>query len=148
MLIDNQEMEMHPLSSPSFPSPVVGSANDNVPTSGDVHLYADPGTILKREPTLFADCEGLEGRETLPIAKAGDASRHTHGPVSFRRGSRSGSDYKPSRRFRKIGHASPRAVAWADTPEKRKREYAVRELYPRLLYIFSDVVVFVLRNSR
>ena len=146
MLIDNQEMDMNPLSGPAYPSPVVGSAIDNVPTSGDVHLYADPGTIYERESILYADCEGLEGGETLPMAKAGDANRH--GPAGLRRGSRSGPDNRPSRRPRKVGYTSPRAIAWANTPEKRKREYAVRELYPRLLYTFSDVVVFVLRNSR
>lgn len=30
----------------------------------------------------------------------------------------------------------------------RKREFAVSQLYPRVLYTFSDVVVFVLRNPR
>ena len=49
-------------------SPVVGSENDNVPTSGDVHLYSDPGTYHSTEPVLYADCEGLEGWENAPIA--------------------------------------------------------------------------------
>lgn len=39
-------------------------------------------------------------------------------------------------------------IEWANTEESRQREYAVRELYPRLLYTFSDVVVFVLRNPK
>lgn len=37
---------------------------------------------------------------------------------------------------------------WADTPQTQKREFAVGNLYPRILYTFSDVVVFVLRNPR
>lgn len=42
----------------------------------------------------------------------------------------------------------PRTIAWADNDMKRKREYTVTELYPRLLYTFSDAVVFVLRNAK
>ena len=34
------------------------------------------------------------------------------------------------------------------TDEKGVRKFAVEKLYPRLLYTFSDVVVFVLRNTR
>ncbi|KAJ4318374.1 hypothetical protein N0V84_006883 [Fusarium piperis] len=36
----------------------------------------------------------------------------------------------------------------ASTPAVKKREFSVTQLYPRLLYSFSDVVVFVLRNPR
>lgn len=75
---------------------------------------------------LYADCEGLDGGENIP------------------RASRS----KPRERTRKNGHSSKRALAWASTEETQKRGYAVARLYPRLLYIFSDVVVFVLRNSK
>ncbi|CAO2647539.1 Nn.00g084610.m01.CDS01 [Neocucurbitaria sp. VM-36] len=36
-----------------------------------------------------------------------------------------------------------------NTPiKKSKRQHAVTELYPRLLYTFSDVIVFVLRNPK
>ncbi|KAK0902288.1 hypothetical protein LTR91_025072 [Friedmanniomyces endolithicus] len=41
-----------------------------------------------------------------------------------------------------------RAIEWADTEESRRREFAVTTLYPRLLYTFSDCVVFVLRNPK
>ena len=113
-------------------SPVVGSENDNVPTSGDVHLYSDPGTYHSPEPILYADCEGLEGGENAPIAIRSSIHRlKTKEHVK-----------------RKARQALPRDIAWANTPETEKREYAVTELYPRLLYTFSDVVVFVLRNSK
>lgn len=45
-------------------------------------------------------------------------------------------------------HCVTRKIAWADTPATQKREFAVGQLYPRILYTFSDVVVFVLRNPR
>lgn len=41
-----------------------------------------------------------------------------------------------------------RRITWAKTPNTRKREFAVAQLYPRILYTFSDVVVFVLRSPR
>ena len=51
----------------SFPSPVVGAAGLDLPTSGDLHLYSDPQTSKSDNPTLFADCEGLEGGERVPL---------------------------------------------------------------------------------
>lgn len=51
----------------SFPSPVVGAAGFDVPTSGDVHLYSDPKTCMSDNPILYADCEGLKGGEREPL---------------------------------------------------------------------------------
>lgn len=117
----------------NYPVPVVGSINDDGPTSGDVHLYADPGTSNTNRPILYADCEGLQGGESLPGAAR---SARTRGMPSALRG--------------KVGktQASSSNIQWANSPETKKREFAVMELYPRLLYTFSDVVVFVLRNTR
>lgn len=143
MLIDHQEMKLNPTANPGYPSPVVGSVNDNVPTSGDVHLYADPATAFRREPMLYADCEGLEGGENVPIAKASGSTG-----VPSQKWTPSSNDPHLAKKLRKTAQSSHRDITWANTPEKRKREYAVTELYPRLLYTFSDVVVFVLRNSK
>jgi predicted acylesterase/phospholipase RssA len=117
-----------------FPSPVVGSVvNDTLPTSGDVHLYADPATHAEQLPILFADCEGFEGGERVPL---GARSRR-----------RAGSD--PDKRDpTKNGYVHTRTIEWANTEESKQREYAVTALYPRLLYTFSDCVVFVLRNPK
>jgi hypothetical protein len=116
-----------------------------VPTSGDVHLYSDPRTFTTDTPLLYADCEGLEGGERTPMAvksKKRDASgNHSGGP--FRR---TGSFEKNQR---KLHHTSDREIQWAINDEaKTSREFAVMNLYPRLLYTFSDVIVFVLRNPR
>ncbi|TKA70619.1 hypothetical protein B0A55_07579 [Friedmanniomyces simplex] len=117
-----------------FPSPVVGSVvNDTLPTSGDVHLYADPATHAEQLPMLFADCEGFEGGERTPL---GARSRR-----------RARSD--PTREdFAKPGNVHSRPIEWANTEATRQREFAVTALYPRLLYTFSDCVVFVLRNAK
>lgn len=127
-----------------FPTPIVGSPNDNIPTSADVHLYPDPETYYGRHPALYADCEGFEGGETVPrSARFKEVALVNDDMPKADSGPSTGIRHK----FRKFNHKR-RNIAWADSPDKRKREYAVTQLYPRLLYTFSDVVVFVLQNAR
>ena len=128
-----------------FPCPIVGSStNDSVPTSGDVHLYADPSTYFTTFPTLYADCEGLEGGENVPI---GARRQDADGGIVRRRDDHSQEMNRLKKRWR-ISRGQERPIAWADSPAKQKRQYGVTELYPRLLYTFSDVVVFVLQNPK
>ncbi|WPG99958.1 calcium-independent phospholipase a2-gamma [Acrodontium crateriforme] len=115
-----------------FPSPIVGSVvNDSLPTSGDVHLYADPATHAEQLPILYADCEGFEGGEATPLG------------ANSRRRARS-----DPREGTSNPYVHSRTIEWANTEEQRQREYTVTALYPRLLYTFSDCVVFVLRNPK
>ena len=145
MLIDNQESATSSqLDAPHFPSPVTGATNDNIPTSGDVHLYSDPATYYSAKPMLYADCEGLDGGENIP---RGARFKQKDGTSVSGRAS-SSDDPHFRKKVRKAAHSYQRDIAWATTPDTRKREYAVTQLYPRLLYTFSDVVVFVLRNSK
>lgn len=133
MLIELQsQQEQH------FESPVVGAANEHLPTSGDVHLYKDPRSYHTKYPILYADCEGLQGGEREPL---GAKSRHKEKEerkttASF------------GRKIRKAYHSSRRELQWAKSPEQRTRQYAVTHLYPRLLFTFSDVIVFVSKNAR
>lgn len=137
MLIASREGKLGSAATPTFPSPVVGSSiNDQTPTSADVHLYADPATFSHWEPILYADCEGLDAGEETPVgAEAKRTPRQ---------------DAK--RLVKKVTHrfssTRVRPIEWANTDSKRTRQFAVTELYPRLMYTFSDVVVFVLRNAR
>ena len=118
----------------TFGSPVVGSIKyDKSPTSGDVHLYADPETAYTRLPMLYADCEGLSGGEMEPAAnKLRQKSKNprTQRRQALLRGQPR--DFFPGNPNNKVG----------------SRELAVKKVYPRLLYTFSDVIVFVLRNAR
>jgi len=117
----------------TFETPVVGAAGRDVATSEDVHLYLDPDSSESQVPLLFADCEGLEGGERDPVGaklKRKLASSQNNASSSRR---------KPT---------SERELVWADTPKKQSRDFAVAHLYPRLLYTFSDVIVFVLKNPR
>jgi hypothetical protein len=132
-----------------FPSPVAGSVNVHAPTSGDVHLYADPGTYYTPYPILYADCEGMDGGEKTPIGAQNTWGNEpgsskptfpTPSPVQSRQAE--------PRKLQKPAKRSKRVLKWANSPEKRKREFAVKNLYPRILYAFSDIIVFVLRNDR
>ena len=123
----------------TYATPVVGAVGKDIPTSGDVHLYPDPQTADSYNPILYADCEGLEGGEREPLGawrKAKDKSSKLGRIGTFKRN------------VRNINHTSEREITWADTNVKRSREFAVTHLYPRLLYTFSDVIVFVLKNPR
>ncbi|KAI1124855.1 hypothetical protein F5Y10DRAFT_284739 [Nemania abortiva] len=123
----------------SYSSPVIGPRGAHIPTSEDVHLYLDPKTADSEGPILYADCEGLEGGEREPLGAIFKRKRrqdHTS------KGANIESDLlKP-----KV--ISERELLWADGPRTRSREFAVTNLYPRVLYTFSDVIVFVLRNPR
>jgi hypothetical protein len=66
MLIEHKEDSSGIPAYERFPSPVSGDINDNIPTSGDVHLYSDPASYYSAMPMLYADCEGLDGGENVP----------------------------------------------------------------------------------
>lgn len=48
----------------------------------------------------------------------------------------------------KTYRGTTREVIWANDKEKRSRQFIVENLYPRLLYTFSDIVVLVMRNAK
>lgn len=117
----------------SFETPVVGAAGRDIATSEDVHLYLDPDSSESQAPLLFADCEGLNGGERDPVGAK------LKRKMASSQNSNSGGRRKPT---------SERELVWADTAKKQSRDFAVAHLYPRLLYTFSDVIVFVVKNPR
>ncbi|KAI9712097.1 MAG: hypothetical protein M1820_001806 [Bogoriella megaspora] len=122
-----------------YSTPVVESSSVTAPTSEDVHLYIEPRTAFSKEPILFADCEGLEGGEREPVSAK---------IRRIRRSEKAPSVNSPGCRSRAARLLSERELAWAEAGKTKSREYAVTNLYPRLLYTFSDVIVFVLRNQK
>lgn len=146
LLIDRQDLSARGRA--GYWTPVTSSTQDYIPTTGDVHLYPDPSSFYTNEPLLFADCEGFQGGEALPkalrqLSRADDfnSSPSESAPrdaLSTRR------SWNPLMTI----HSSRRSILWAKTPQTRKREYSIRHLYPKILYTFSDVVVFVTRNPR
>ncbi|KAK3358831.1 hypothetical protein B0T25DRAFT_449228 [Lasiosphaeria hispida] len=102
--------------------PVLGSDSGhsaNKSTTGEVNLYSDPGTFGTESPVFFADCEGLSGGE--PIASEHQSAWFKHG-ISYP------------------------IAANGDQPLDRKT--ATENIYPRFLYMFSDVVCMVTGNPR
>ncbi|KAF1991096.1 hypothetical protein K402DRAFT_436349 [Aulographum hederae CBS 113979] len=126
-------------SSYEFQTPVIGGRGAHVPTSEDVHLYIDPRTWDGQAPILYADCEGLEGGEREPLGALLKRKRKSDKP--------SGADSASGRFQKAVKIISERELLWAQS-YKAGREFAVTNLYPRLLFTFSDVIVFVLRNPR
>ncbi|KAK3389280.1 hypothetical protein B0H63DRAFT_537088 [Podospora didyma] len=133
MLINREQAKINtrPRGADTFPGPVTGLLDDFVPTTGDVHLYSDPATYSGRQPILYADCEGMSGGEKLPRGVACKEKLEAA---------------KASTRVAKSKLRKP--LEWANSSKPQSREYAVKRLYPRILYTFSDVVVFVLREVR
>ena len=128
----------------NFPAPVVGSlTDDNLPTSADVHLYADPSTYATQYPVLFADCEGLSGGLKEPLAvqirqrAAKLAERRERTLIT-----------RTALAGRTVIAGKLRKLDWSNDIGKKGREFAVTQFYPRILYTFSDVVVFVTRNPK
>jgi energy-coupling factor transporter ATP-binding protein EcfA2 len=121
--------------------PVVGVSGreGEVPTSEDVHLYLEPSSFLSQAPILYADCEGLAGGEREPEATR---SRLLRDLSKVDRRNDDETSFSESRYY------SKHELHWAKSQEERTRHYAVSRFYPRLLFTFSDVVIFVHRNPR
>jgi energy-coupling factor transporter ATP-binding protein EcfA2 len=48
----------------------------------------------------------------------------------------------------KVYRGVTRKITWAQDRDRRSRQFIVENLYPRLLYTFSDIVVLVMRNPK
>lgn len=92
-------------------------------------------------PVLLADCEGLEGGNLEPsalrILKQFKKTTNLPGRLKHQ--------FKPSTW---VDNQQSRPVGWAITESQKTREHVVKELYPRLLYTFSDVVVFAAKDAK
>jgi hypothetical protein len=128
-------------------APVIGRAACELPTSADVHLYVDPASRYNNRPLLYADCEGLEGGERDPVA-TNVAKTQPSRPFS-----NASSVTTPAPMLRKLARGTKRWIQWAkrgndNYEQASKRGFAVAEMYPRIFYAFSDVIVFVLNNPK
>lgn len=90
-----------------------------IPTTGEVNLYTDPAIFGTTTPQFYADCEGFLGSEPA-------CAQHHNGW------------YRLGRKYL-IRGKSGKTV---------DRSIAVKEIYPRFLYIFSDVICLVTRNPK
>lgn len=124
----------------SYSTPVIGSRTAHLPTSEDVHLYLDPRTASTDRPILLADCEGLDGGDREPVG--------ARLALKFRKedeqSARNNDEFFKRKR---VVYDCP--LQWSVKDGKAgSRGTAVTQVYPRLLYAFSDVIVYVLMNHR
>ncbi|KAK1752635.1 hypothetical protein QBC47DRAFT_389002 [Echria macrotheca] len=130
------------LSGSSFPVPVVGRPQTTLPTSGDVHLYRDP--ILEASeissPVFYADGEGTGGGQ-----QETQAHRHQRGAYAVY--SRLTGDFGEIRRWAEASFGFLSRGFRRTISTTYEREEAVKEIFPRLLYNFSDVIVHVMLSA-
>ncbi|KAF5684647.1 hypothetical protein FDENT_6652 [Fusarium denticulatum] len=88
-------------------------------TTGEVNLYLDPSTFGTVAPIFYADCEGLLGTEPLAAEHQTEWARY-----------------------------GQRYLIESKDGKPVDRRTAVKTIYPRFLYIFSDVICYVTRNHR
>lgn len=106
----------------SLDAPVPGAQSGSSAirsTTGEVNLYLDPTTYGSISPMFYADCEGMLG--TKPVA----AEHQTE--------------------WAKYGQ---KYLIESKDGKVIDRRTAVNTIYPRFLYIFSDVICYVTRNHR
>ena len=122
---------------PKAAVPVIGNISSTLPTSGDVHLYRDPKPPEKDigTPLFYADCEGFHGGEVPPSgSRAAQRAKDTEG--------------SPRQLLDSIIQSSKKfTLNLPDSMQGSKRESAVTQLFPLLLYNFSDVVVYVVHSG-
>ncbi|KAF3131245.1 hypothetical protein TWF594_009851 [Orbilia oligospora] len=95
-------------------SPITGGSL--CATTGEVNLYADPSTIGTSTPLFLADCEGMGG-DVASVASSYQMKWHSL-----------------------KGKSNQKAYYFGDQVD---RKYVIKDTYPRLLYIFSDVICYV-----
>ncbi|ORY01181.1 hypothetical protein BCR34DRAFT_494078 [Clohesyomyces aquaticus] len=105
---------------PEAPVPGVRSGLDScLATTGEVNLYPDPSTFGTKHPHFLADCEGMLGGEPV-------AAQHQR------------DWFKEGRKY----------LLESKDGKPVDRKTAVMTIYPRFLYIFSDVICMVTRNQK
>jgi hypothetical protein len=145
-------------------TPVVGMTRHlEVPTSGEVHLYWDSQSMLTNRPLMYADCEGLGAGSQDPMAARATAIRDNDrsnlaSRLESRPGHSSTNRMTPDMQSQhslewatgsqKNSRGITRKIHWLQQGHRCDREFIVENLYPRLLYTFSDIVVLVMRNAK
>lgn len=103
-------------------APVAGARSGKdicVPTTGEVNLYLDPNTFGTDVPHFLADCEGMFGSEPAATKYQNTWPKQGRSYLLQSRGER-----------------------------QIDRKTAVMTLYPRFLYIFSDVICMITKNQK
>lgn len=132
-----------------IPVPVTGDNSDSLPTSSDIHLYQD--LIAAKEnperPLLFADCEGFGTANHSAAANSRAESMKSieaNAPDQVRQDARELSKWT-KKAFDTTMRFIKRTLRWLDP--NIDRSGAIQELFPKLVYNISDVVVYVIAET-
>ncbi|CAI7652244.1 unnamed protein product [Penicillium manginii] len=99
-------------------APAPGMDGDHKPTTGEVNLYHDPKSFNSEKPIFYADSEGIGGSTPISVKYQ---TMWNHDPLYRRHNMEE---------------------------QAMDRMRATQSLYPKFLYIFSDVVCMVTNNRR
>jgi hypothetical protein len=144
-------MDFNNPGSPDIPAPTPVPRSSQTFANINVQIYSDPRMASTSTPVLYAECEeydtwplspSTQRRNLSPRSPRSPASPGSARPLHSAQGS------PREARSNKSAAASEYEIKWANTQAKQSLEYMTKQLYPRLLYAFSDVVVIVLRDSR
>lgn len=111
--------EDHHGSQLTFPHPVIGATDSPDSTSSDLHLYVGPKVTDEQFPLLFFDTEGLDGTKV---------------PKTL------GKEKRKNRRKALI--KATQSVFYFN-----KRRNHVDQSFPKLVYLFSDVICYISQDS-
>lgn len=129
--------------------PVAGSGTDTLPTSSDIHLYQDPieARTNPESPLLFADCEGFGAANHSTATNSRAKSIKNMGENAPDHVQQDATKLKrwTMNTFDTAMRFMKRNLNWPDSNTDRSK--AVEELFPRLVYNISDVVVYVVAET-
>jgi hypothetical protein len=130
--------------------PVPGDCESSLPTSSDMHLYQDPieARTNPERPLLFADCEGFGAANrsvaaTSRAKSAKEVEEAAQGGI-LQHSAAQGADWAKRAFFSAMSFMT-RELSWGTSDTDRSK--AVEQLFPRIVYNISDVVVYVLSAS-
>lgn len=129
--------------------PVAGDTTDTLPTSSDIHLYHDPIGARKKpsSPFLFADCEGFGAANHSAAANSRAKSiknMEKEAPDDVRRDPTSLREWT-FQQFETAMRFVKRRLSWLGANADRSE--VVEELFPKIVYNISDIVVYVVAET-
>jgi hypothetical protein len=119
--------------------PVMGETT-GTPMSGDVHLFSDPYTFGTVRPILYGDCEGLDGGNNPAVGSLSKKLADIRKKLPQEASHNADDDWR-------VPHYRTRDLEFAPG-EDRTQQWIVNNLYPTILFTYSDVVCFVTKNTR
>jgi hypothetical protein len=127
--------------------PIVGDSNSADSTSSDLHLYRGP-KVIPSDPIqlFFCDTEGIDGTD-LPKMSRNHQSSSSSAQSPPSKSSMSSSSSSNNNSSNLAGGNSKRgANIFKQTLYRIKRRNHVDSSYPKLVYLFSDVICFVTQS--